>query len=64
MSTPENKPLKQSLKEIGDEIRMIIAWQLVDLVMKILPRNREGDAWIVAINAIAKQQLRERGVQV
>jgi hypothetical protein len=53
---------RESLKAIGDEIRMIVVYQLADLIMKIVPKNKEGIAWIKAIYAIAKWQLRERGV--
>lgn len=33
---------KESLKAIADEFRMIVVYQLADLIMKIAPKNREG----------------------
>ena len=53
---------KESLKAIADEARMIIVYQLADLIIKVAPKNREGLAWVEAIFAISKWQLKERGV--
>ena len=53
---------KESLKSIANEARMIVVYQLADLIMKVAPKNREGLAWGEAIFAVSKWQLQERGV--
>lgn len=58
----EPKPLKQSLKEIADEIRLIVVVKLADLVLWVAPDNREGHAWVEGIHYIVKWQLQERGL--
>jgi hypothetical protein len=53
---------RESVKAIADEARMIVVYQLADLIVKIVPKNKEGNAWVEALYTVSKWQLRERGV--
>lgn len=47
--------MKQQLKHIADNIRLLIVLQLADWIIKITPSNPKGDAWVLAIYGVLNQ---------
>jgi hypothetical protein len=50
--------MKKTLKGIGDTLRMILVYMLVDLIIKVAPDTPEGKLWILMIHAASKEEIR------
>lgn len=47
------------MKEIANEIRMILVVKLADLLVTIAPKNPDGLPWIQAIHDVTDRELKK-----
>jgi hypothetical protein len=57
--TDNLRTIRDHLRSIGESIRMIVAFKLIDLAMTIMPDSSEGERWVMEFSqAIVKAASR------